>query len=145
MSLLCFQPFVNSPQNSEYFEYSHIRSKKKSSPCRMLKTKSPAPLAPTKSIDLYNHFGIHRAPPPPPPRPWAALPRGQFRVPPPHKHTTNTTKRESAQPNHCDLFDFCSRTDGSQPSMERHAAACGLAMPLTCCCHTLAQRCHCYA
>ena len=55
-----FQPFLNSPQNSEYFEYRHIRSNRKISPCRMPKTKSPAPLAPTKPIVLYNHFGVCR-------------------------------------------------------------------------------------
>ena len=32
--LFCaFQPFLNSRQNSEYFEYRHIGSNKKSSPC----------------------------------------------------------------------------------------------------------------
>ena len=55
-----FQPFLNSPQNSEYFEYRHIGSNKKISPCRMPKTKSPAPPAPTKPIVLYNHFGVCR-------------------------------------------------------------------------------------
>ena len=39
-----FQPFLNSPQNSEYFEYRHIGSNEKISPCHMPKTKSPAPL-----------------------------------------------------------------------------------------------------
>ena len=54
--LFCaFQPFLNSPQNSEYFEYRHIGSNKKISPCRMPQTKSPAP---TKPIVLYNHFGV---------------------------------------------------------------------------------------
>ena len=58
--LFCaFQPFLKSPQNSEYFEYRHIRSNKKISPCHMPITKSPAP---TKPIVLYNHFGV---PPPP--------------------------------------------------------------------------------
>ena len=55
-----FQLFLNSPQNSQYFEYRHIGSNKKLSPCRMPKTKSPAPLAPTKPIVLYNHFGVCR-------------------------------------------------------------------------------------
>ena len=62
--LFCaFQPFLNSPQNSEYFEYRHIVSNKKFSPYNMPnmpKTKSPAPLAPTKPIVLYNHFGVCR-------------------------------------------------------------------------------------
>ena len=65
-----FHPFLISPQNSEYFEYRHIGSKKKMSPCRMPKTKSPAPPAATKPIVLYNHFGVCRGggglPPPPP-------------------------------------------------------------------------------
>ena len=61
--LFCvFHPFLNSPQNSEYFEYRHIGSNKKNSPCRMPKTKSPAP---TKPIVLYNHFGVCRRGSPP--------------------------------------------------------------------------------
>ena len=36
--LFCvFHPFLNSPQNSEYFEYRHIGSNKKISPCRLPK------------------------------------------------------------------------------------------------------------
>ena len=63
--LFCaFQPFLNSPQNSEYFEYGHIRSTRKMCPCHMPKTNSPALPAPTKPIVLYNHFGVCRAPPP---------------------------------------------------------------------------------
>ena len=59
--LFCaFQPFLNSPQNSEHFEYRHIGSNKKISPWHMPKTKSPAPLVPTKHISLYNHFGVCR-------------------------------------------------------------------------------------
>ena len=56
-SFFVFFPFLNSPQNSEYFEYSHTGSNKKISPCRMLKTKSPAP---TKPVVLYSHFGVCR-------------------------------------------------------------------------------------
>ena len=55
-----FHPFLNTPQNSECFEYEHIGSNKKSSPCRMPKTKYPAPLAPPKPIVPYNHFGVCR-------------------------------------------------------------------------------------
>ena len=59
--LFCaFQPFLNSQQPSDYFEYRHIGSNKKIFPCRVAKTKSPAPLAPTKPIVLYNHFGVCR-------------------------------------------------------------------------------------
>ena len=66
--LFCaFQPFLNSPRNSEYFEYRHIGSNKKNSPCRMPKMKSAAPLAPTKHIVPCDNFGVRRAPPPPPP------------------------------------------------------------------------------
>ena len=37
-NLFCaFQPFLNSPQNSEYFEYRHIGSNKKNSPAVCLK------------------------------------------------------------------------------------------------------------
>ena len=53
--LFCvFHPFLNSPQNSEYFENRHMGSNKKIPPCRMPKTKSPAPLAPTKPIVPHN-------------------------------------------------------------------------------------------
>ena len=46
--LFCvFHPFLNSPQNSEYFEDRHFGSDKKILPCRMPKIKSPAPPAPT--------------------------------------------------------------------------------------------------
>ena len=38
--LFCvFHPFLNSPQNSEYFEHRHIGSSKKPSPCRLPKKK----------------------------------------------------------------------------------------------------------
>ena len=73
--LFCaFQPFLNSPQNSEYFEYRHIRSNKKISPCHMPITKSPAP---TKPIVLYNHFGV------PPPPLWGRVLTRMAPVPPP--------------------------------------------------------------
>ena len=54
------QPFLNSPRNSEYFENRHIGSNKKISPCRMPKTKYPAPLAPTKHIVPCDNFGVRR-------------------------------------------------------------------------------------
>ena len=64
--LFCvFHPFLNSPQNSEYFEFRHTGSNRKIFPCRMPKTKSPAPPAPTKPIVQYNHFGVCSPPPPP--------------------------------------------------------------------------------
>ena len=64
-NLFCaFQPFLNSPQNSEYFEYRHIGWNKKNSPCRMPKTKSPAPPAPTRHLVPCDNFGVRRAPPP---------------------------------------------------------------------------------
>ena len=68
-NLFCaFQPFLNSPQNSEYFEYRHIGWNKKNSPCRMPKTKSPAPPAPTKHLVPCDNFGVRRgggvSPPP---------------------------------------------------------------------------------
>ena len=73
--LICaFQPFLNSPQNSEYFEYRHIGSNKKISPCRMPKAKSPAPLAPTKPSVLYNHFGVCRGGGGGTPPPWGSGP-----------------------------------------------------------------------
>ena len=69
-NLFCaFQPFLNSPQNSEYFEDRHIGWNKKNSPCRMPKTKSPAPPAPTKHLVPCDNFGVRRGgggPPPPP-------------------------------------------------------------------------------
>ena len=38
--LFCvFHPFLNSPQNSEYFEHRHIGSNKKMSPCRLPEKK----------------------------------------------------------------------------------------------------------
>ena len=59
--LFCaFPPFLNSPQNSDYFEYRHIGSNTKISPCHMPKAKSPAPLAPTKPIILHNNFAVCR-------------------------------------------------------------------------------------
>ena len=69
-NLFCaLQPFLNSPQNSEYFEDRHIGWNKKNSPCRMPKTKSPAPPAPTKHLVPCDNFGVRRggggSPPPP--------------------------------------------------------------------------------
>ena len=55
-----FSHCLNSPQNSEYFEYRHIGWNKKIFPCPMPKTKSPAPPAPTKHIVPYNNFGVCR-------------------------------------------------------------------------------------
>ena len=67
-NLFCaFQPFLNSPQNSEYFEDRHIGWNKKNSPCRMPKTKSPAPLAPTKHLVPCDNFGVRRGGGVPPP------------------------------------------------------------------------------
>ena len=67
-NLFCaFQPILNSPRNSEYFQYRHIRSDKKNSPCRMSKTKSAAPPASTKHIVPCDNFGVRRVPPLPPP------------------------------------------------------------------------------
>ena len=75
---------------------------------------------------------------------------GQFRVP----SRTNTQQTQGsgtlliAQPNHRDVFDPYSRSNRlSQCLIEIHAAdnaACGLAMPFTCYCPPLAQRCHWY-
>ena len=60
-SFFCpFLPILNSPQNSEYFEYRHIGANKKNAPCRMPNKKSPAPLARTKPIDMHNHLGVCR-------------------------------------------------------------------------------------
>ena len=57
--LFCvFHPFLNSPPNSEYFEYRHIGSNKKFSPCRLPITKSPAPLAPTKPMVPHNQMPL---------------------------------------------------------------------------------------
>ena len=47
-----FHPFLNSPQNSQYFEHRQIGSNKKTSRC--LKKNSPAPLAPAKPIVPHN-------------------------------------------------------------------------------------------
>ena len=67
----------------------------------------------------------------------------------PHRTNTQQTPENGrllvGQPNHCDLFQLYSRTNrSSHCSIEIHAAgneACGLAMPFTSYCHTLAQRC----
>ena len=82
-NLFCaFQPFLNSPQNSEYFEYRHIGWNKKNSPCRMPKTKSPAPPAPTKHLVPCDNFGVRRGGGGPPPPLWGRVltrsaPRGR--------------------------------------------------------------------
>ena len=64
-----FQPFLNSPQKSEYFEYRHMGWNKKIPPRRMPKTKSAAPPAPTKHTVPCDNFGVRRggggAPPAP--------------------------------------------------------------------------------
>ena len=48
-----------------YYYYPSLGSNKKISPCRMPKTKSPAPLAPTKHIVPYDNFGVRRGGEPP--------------------------------------------------------------------------------
>ena len=73
-NLFCaFQPFLNSPQNSEYFEDRHTGWNKKNSPCRMPKTKSPAPPAPTKHLVPCDNFGVRRGGGVPPPPLWGRV------------------------------------------------------------------------
>ena len=58
-NLFCaFHPFLNSPRNSYFFEYRHIGSSKKNSPCRTTETKSAVP--PTKHIVPCDNFGVRR-------------------------------------------------------------------------------------
>ena len=61
-----FHPFLNSPQNSKYFQYRHIGSNKKSYPCRMPKTKPPALRAPTNPLLRTTILGSVEGGSPPP-------------------------------------------------------------------------------
>ena len=65
--LFCaFQPFLNSPRNSEYFEYRHIGSIKKISPCHILKQNLQRPQNPLFCTTILGSVeGGGGCPPPP--------------------------------------------------------------------------------